>query len=198
MIRQGHVRLLVALVAALSLHALLLVRADDSALTIAARSEGDLLQVALLPQAEKRHQPVSQESKPVTKTEARQPAPEPVLKQERAPLSESVSQEAEAKADESSVLPQSEEAVMAQVPAAVQSIILAKVNYPWRARRRGFEGIAEFRFDVNRQAIQQVSMLVSSGYPVLDRAARRGILSAGSLPLDDGSYRLPVTFQLKK
>ncbi len=203
---QGHVRLLAALVAAASLHALLLMRGDDSTLTITTRSAGDPLQVALLPQAERHHRSDHPESKSVTemgaKTEARQSSivsPEPILRQEKAPLSDSVLREAEAKAHESenNISSRSEKIVMAQVPAAVQSTILAKVDYPWRARRRGFEGIAEFRFDVSRQAIQQVSMLTSSGYPVLDRAARRGILSAGSLPLDDGSYRLPVIFQLK-
>ncbi len=192
MIRQGHVRLLVALLAAVSLHALLLMRTDDSSLTITAQSEGDLLQVALLAQAERPHKPVKREAK-----QPSNPASELTLRRRAIPMVEQGIQDVEEETSESSVSPESEDVVMAQVPAAVQSIILAKVDYPRQARRRGYEGKAEFRFDVSRQAVQQVSMLVSSGYPVLDKAARKGLLSVGSLPLNDGSYRLPVIFRLQ-
>ncbi len=85
----------------------------------------------------------------------------------------------------------------AMVPAEIQATILANVSYPRQARRRGWEGEAAFRFNINSQSVQSVTMLTSTGYPVLDRAARRGLISMRTLPLKDGDYRLPVVFRLQ-
>jgi len=188
MIRQGYARLLVALVAAIGLHALFLIHSGDPTLTISAVPGGEPLQVALSPHAQREYPAAAQTAKQASERESRtndQPTAEPVKSQRDAEAGNAVVE----------ALP--DVAAMAQVPVAVQATILAKIGYPRQARRRGLEGQAEFRFDVNRQAVQQVSMLVSSGHPILDQAARRGLLSVGSLPLHDGSYQLPVIFRLQ-
>lgn len=83
------------------------------------------------------------------------------------------------------------------MPADVQGKILTQVSYPMRARRLGWEGRAEFQVNVRNQDVQQVIMLLSTGHAMLDHAAEKGIVSIASLPLSDGSYRLPVVFRLQ-
>jgi len=83
------------------------------------------------------------------------------------------------------------------MPANIQKKILTQVSYPIRARRRGWEGKAEFRINVQNQGVQHVTMLLSTGYDLLDHAAKKGIASIDLLPLSDGFYRFPVVFQLQ-
>jgi len=83
------------------------------------------------------------------------------------------------------------------MPVDAQKKILTHVSYPIRARRRGWEGKAEFRINVQNQGIQHVTMLLSTGYDLLDHAAQKGIASIDLLPLNDGSYRFPVVFRLQ-
>jgi len=83
------------------------------------------------------------------------------------------------------------------MPVDIQKKILTQVSYPMRARRQGWEGRAEFQVNVRNQDVQQVTMLLSTGHAMLDHAAQKGIVSIASLPLSDGSYRLPVVFRLQ-
>ncbi|MDQ6955800.1 MAG: TonB family protein [Mariprofundaceae bacterium] len=83
------------------------------------------------------------------------------------------------------------------MPVHIQNKILTQVSYPMRARRRGWEGKAEFRINVQNQGVRDVTMLLSTGYDLLDRAAEKGIASMGLLPLMNGSYRFPVVFRLQ-
>ncbi len=83
------------------------------------------------------------------------------------------------------------------LPEHVQRMILAAVRYPLQARRHGWQGRAEFRLTVREQKLGAIEQLASTGYPLLDRAARQGIASVGNLPLSDGRYRLPVVFRLQ-
>jgi len=83
------------------------------------------------------------------------------------------------------------------MPVDIQQKILTQVSYPMRARRRGWEGRAEFRINVQAQGVQHVTMLLSTGYALLDHAAQKGIASIVLLPLNDGSYRFPVVFRLQ-
>ena len=107
--------------------------------------------------------------------------------------------------DQSTVRSQSQEAsgdvyanrLMASVPENVQGMILTHVRYPWMARKRGWEGEVALRLDVRAQQVMQVTMLVSSGYNMLDDAAHKGVVSVERLPLSDGFYRLPVRFRLQ-
>jgi len=84
-----------------------------------------------------------------------------------------------------------------RLPQSIQQQIMAEVHYPLQARRRGWQGKAEFQLDVQQQGIQHVIMLASSGYPILDRAAQRGIAAVTRLPLSNGMYRLPIVFRLQ-
>ncbi|MDQ6970974.1 MAG: TonB family protein [Mariprofundus sp.] len=83
------------------------------------------------------------------------------------------------------------------VPQYVQNRILAEVHYPKQARRHGWQGRAEFQFDVHQQSIQTVTLLASTGYPILDRAAHRGLIAASHVALSNGLYRMPVVFRLQ-
>ncbi|MDX8389163.1 MAG: energy transducer TonB [Mariprofundaceae bacterium] len=83
------------------------------------------------------------------------------------------------------------------LPTHIRAFLLKELTYPKQARRRGWQGDAEFQLDIFAQHVQQLTMLQSTGYPILDRAAKKGIRSAKDIPLIDGRYRLPVTFRLK-
>ncbi|MDQ6999184.1 MAG: TonB family protein [Mariprofundus sp.] len=83
------------------------------------------------------------------------------------------------------------------VPRTVQKRILAEVHYPMQARRHGWQGRAEFELSVDKQLIHTVTMLASTGHPILDRAAQRGLASVRHIPLSNGLYRMPVVFHLQ-
>jgi len=83
------------------------------------------------------------------------------------------------------------------VPDRVQKNIFTYVRYPRLARRRGWEGRAEFQLNVRKQAIQNIVLLASSGHHILDKAAKHGIEKARHIPLSDGNYLLPVEFHLQ-
>jgi TonB family protein len=85
----------------------------------------------------------------------------------------------------------------ATVPQDIQKHILAQVHYPMQARRRGWQGRAEFQLNVYQQSIHAVTLLASTGHPILDRAARRGLASMRQIPLSNGLYRMPVIFRLQ-
>ncbi|MES0372241.1 MAG: TonB family protein [Mariprofundaceae bacterium] len=211
MIKSAYVRLVVASVVAIGLHGLLLVWIGDSSFTVATAMKSDSLQVALLPvqqkqSAEDKIPSIEPSSKPAIEKNQRKKSlqsealslPEPSLEYE-ASLEPEKAESAQIESREDALPSRqsflSKEAAL--VPAEVQATILANVSYPRQARRRGWEGQAAFRFNINSQSIQSVTMLSSTGYPILDRAAHRGLLSIRSLPLTDGSYRLPVIFRLQ-
>ncbi|MFQ5518718.1 MAG: TonB family protein [Mariprofundus sp.] len=85
----------------------------------------------------------------------------------------------------------------AAVPNHLQQLVLAHVTYPKRARRRGWQGRTELEFTVQQQAVFEITMLASSGHPILDRAAKRGLATVDSIPLSNGLYRMPVEFRLQ-
>jgi len=85
----------------------------------------------------------------------------------------------------------------AVIPRHIQKTILAQVHYPKRARRHGWQGRAEFQFNVQQKTIHKITMLASTGHPLLDRAARRGLTSVNQIPLSNGLYRMPVVFRLQ-
>ncbi len=84
-----------------------------------------------------------------------------------------------------------------RMPASVQSMLLAHIHYPRRARRHGWQGKGEFQLAIVSQSIRNITMLVSTGHAVLDRAVRRGLASVDHIAIADGQYRLPVEFRLQ-
>ena len=83
------------------------------------------------------------------------------------------------------------------IPKRLQMHILAQVHYPKQARRHGWQGRVELQLDIQRQSIQNVTLLASSGYSILDRAASRGVGQVKHIPLSNGLYRMPITFRLQ-
>jgi len=81
--------------------------------------------------------------------------------------------------------------------ANVQSMLLANIHYPAQARRHGWQGAGEFQLDIDSQSIRNITMLVSTGHAILDRAARLGLVSVNHVPVANGQYRLPVEFRLQ-
>jgi len=81
--------------------------------------------------------------------------------------------------------------------AQAQSMLLASIAYPRLARRRGWQGKGEFQLLVARKNVRKVNVLASTGYRLLDQAARRGLLAVRRVSLDDGMYKLPVEFRLQ-
>lgn len=203
MVKAGHVRLGVALIAAIVLHALLLLWPDHAKRMMVVNLGSDALQIALLPDQKKLRAP---EIKQVP-----EPLPMPAVRT----VKRAINRHAQVTIRSKSGVPhqktmkpenvkpapagtQQKAAIeMSLVPSDVQRIILANISYPRQARRHGQEGKAEFRFNINRQMVQHVTMLASTGHPILDRAARHGLISMHSLPLKDGDYRLPVVFRLQ-
>jgi len=205
MFKRGYVRLMVASVAAIGLHALLILWPQNSALTVRADMNRGALQVALFPSQknikyldlEQPSEAVSESETEKNRLEKHQPPQDIPLLKPKVLYDGVESAQVEEREDASPARQSRPSSEVPLVPAEVQATILANVSYPWQARRHGWEGEAEFRFNINNQSVEQVTMFASTGYPVLDRAARLGLVSMRSLPLSDGDYRLPVMFRLQ-
>ena len=89
------------------------------------------------------------------------------------------------------------ESVAGAIPADVERMIMTRINYPRKARRKGWQGRAMFHLDVREQKLASLDIHLSSGHSMLDRAAIRGIRSIAHLPLANGLYNLPVEFRLQ-
>lgn len=86
---------------------------------------------------------------------------------------------------------------MAAGVQSMQSMLLANIHYPAQARRHGWQGAGEFQLDIDSQSIRKITMLMSTGHAILDRAVRRGLGSIEHVPVANGQYRLPVEFRLQ-
>jgi TonB family protein len=73
------------------------------------------------------------------------------------------------------------------------------VVYPERARELGLEGTARIQFEIGSDGLaRSVATVESSGHALLDRAAERGAVDAGRLPVLYGRIRIPVRFELRQ
>jgi TonB family protein len=186
MLNAGHVRLGAALVAALGMHALLFVYSDTPVIVSDGKRIGGSLEVILESTVQSAN---TKSNDQLFSKNEREHIPS------KAESQKEVNQAPEAATPEETSYSASSSSV--SLPTEIQNMILAQVAYPSQARRRGWEGEAEFAFSVNNKSVHRVTMLASTGYPILDRAAQHGLLSVRSLPLMDGSYRLPVVFRLQ-
>jgi len=91
----------------------------------------------------------------------------------------------------------SEARLPATLASGAQAMLLANIHYPPQARRHGWQGKGEFQLAVVSQNIRNITMLVSTGHAILDRAVRRGLAGIKHVPVADGQYRLPVEFRLQ-
>ena len=81
--------------------------------------------------------------------------------------------------------------------AEIRRRIQAALVYPTAARRRGLEGVARVQFQIGVEGrADAISVVRSSGHPLLDRAARESVVAAGVLPRVYGRLQVPVQFAL--
>jgi TonB family protein len=82
---------------------------------------------------------------------------------------------------------------------AIRSAIERAKNYPILARKRGIEGtvIVSFRIDA-RGSPQDVKIVRSSGYQILDEEVPKMLRKASPFPELSGDIVIPVIFRLKE
>jgi len=82
--------------------------------------------------------------------------------------------------------------------AFLRGRIESRIVYPEEAVRRGQEGDVLLRIRIGRGGIpREIRIAQSSGAPLLDAAARRGVVRAAPLPQGPGWVEVPVRFRLR-
>jgi TonB family protein len=85
------------------------------------------------------------------------------------------------------------------VLGAIRASIERVKSYPPLARERGVEGTVTAEFTINAKGIpENITVVRSSGFQILDAAARDTILRAAPFPHVRASIEVPITFSLKK
>jgi len=82
------------------------------------------------------------------------------------------------------------------IPPALQDQLALRIHYPIYARKKGWQGRVTLQLQIRHQRITACNLIASSGYRILDLAAMRGLQRAQALPLNDGSYIMPIRFRL--
>jgi protein TonB len=82
--------------------------------------------------------------------------------------------------------------------ASLRGRIESRIVYPEEAVRRGQEGDVLLRIRIGRGGVpREIRIARSSGTPLLDAAARRGVVRAAPLPEGPGWVEVPVRFRLR-
>lgn len=81
-------------------------------------------------------------------------------------------------------------------------LILERIHrakrYPPLARQRGMEGTAVVQFRIAGDGgVEDVVLVQSSGYPLLDRASVETIRRAAPLPVIPGTIHIPISYRLR-
>jgi len=81
-------------------------------------------------------------------------------------------------------------------------LILERIHrakrYPSLARQWGMEGTAEVEFRIAGDgSVEDVTLVKSSGFPLLDRASVETIKQAAPLPVIPGTIRIPISYRLR-
>jgi protein TonB len=72
-------------------------------------------------------------------------------------------------------------------------------SYPLLARKRGMEGIVLVRFTIDKKGLpQDIRILKSSGYRILDEEVRKMLKKASPFPEFNKEIKIPITFKLTK
>ena len=83
--------------------------------------------------------------------------------------------------------------------AEIHRRIQQAVVYPDLARRNGITGVSRVRFEVGHKGrAQNIELADSSGFGLLDRAARAAVVEALDLPWVYGRLEVPVRFSLER
>lgn len=83
-----------------------------------------------------------------------------------------------------------------------RSLLLRRIEeakrYPARARRLGMEGVAEVQFRITPDGtVEGVSVVKSSGFPLLDQESLETIKRAAPFPPIPGIVRIPISYRLR-
>ena len=71
-------------------------------------------------------------------------------------------------------------------------------RYPHEARRWGMEGTVEVEFRIGVDgSVEGVTVVKSSGFPLLDEASVATIKRAAPLPIVPGTIRIPISYRLR-
>ncbi len=81
---------------------------------------------------------------------------------------------------------------------AIRNAIEKALIYPLFARKKGLEGTALTEFTVNAKGYpEDIRIIGSTGYSILDTAAKDSMVKAAPFAVAKGRYEIPITFRLK-
>jgi len=84
---------------------------------------------------------------------------------------------------------------IAEIHRRIQAVLV----YPEMARRHGLSGVSRVRFEVGGEGrARNIELAGTSGFGVLDRAARRAVVEVVDLPWVYGRLEVPVRFSLDR
>ncbi len=85
--------------------------------------------------------------------------------------------------------------IMKTIRDAIEKAII----YPPIARKRGIEGTVTAEFTINNKGYpENIKIVYSSGFNILDSAAKNTIVKAAPFPVVKGDIEVPITFRLRK
>jgi TonB family protein len=80
----------------------------------------------------------------------------------------------------------------------IRDALQANLVYPYIARQRRMEGSVLIGFRINRTGnTEAIRILKSSGYSMLDTAAKETVVKASPFPVLNNTIEIPITFLLK-
>ncbi len=86
-----------------------------------------------------------------------------------------------------------------QAIGEIRALIEKARRYPLIARNRGIEGTVTAEFSINTAGSPvNVRIKSSSGFAILDSAAKETIIRAAPFPVVKGKIEVPITFRLKR
>ena len=81
----------------------------------------------------------------------------------------------------------------------IRALIEKARRYPLIARNRGIEGTVTAEFSINKAGLpEKVRIKSSSGFSILDSAAKETIIRAAPFPVVEGNIEIPITFRLER
>jgi protein TonB len=93
---------------------------------------------------------------------------------------------------------QSKGKTIEDVTMSIRKSIEKVLVYPLIAKKRGLEGTALTEFTVNAKGYpEDIRIIESSGYNILDIAAKESLIKAAPFNAGKGRYEIPITFRLK-